>query len=819
MLVFFRGKPDRNDRGDNLPSLVIAMFVFALVFPGLLILLTRSQQLSTTSPDYDEGIQARAELAELFGSVDPIGSCASPEGGPEAAFRDTCFREQLTAGASLIRTPSLPASSPHPDAATCWLTVQENNKRQRKCLVLEGDHDELECDPTNTTCLRVLSEVTGEPVAVDKHGGGLLIIRSWDEEDADDCFQREYQDLTGVPLTDDVPDVPFLPYHECFVLAQNPDRIIYRDVEWSCVRWRHSYDADFDRDGDTDDLGEWAAYQWLGGCPDPADPPKPVAPSNPAVQTEPWPRDLSNWPAVADARLPRRATGEPVIQNLQLYYEHTLGDPITGVEIQVCVASSYADRLQGKPHCSVDRMRFNVADGDGGQPPVPLVPAVVPHPHVVANGLTVTENDSGGFSFPMKLLVPPSAPVIVTIAAPPGVTVTTPPPHTSPPTLTFTPDNWDIPQTVTVAGDDEPPGDRSDNIVTLTLTTASAGDSDYDSLNPLDIEVTIVDDDIPSLRTEPGSVTVAENSTNTFTVQLGAVSGEVVTVAVASADPAAVTILPASLIFPPGGGNTPQTVTVIGVDDADGNDETTNITLTASSADGGYNNLTASVSVTVADDDTPALTLTADSVTVNENGTGTVDVSLATQPTGSVTVTVASADPTAATVAPTSLTFSTTNWATPQTITVAGEDDADSSDETTAITLTGSNGGYDTVTETVTVTVTDDDLPLFTAAEAESYVEARDCLVQGMSHSASDHGSSTYANNYRNEADTWCSTHYLTNQGLSTLNPLIPLGQDDPNDLPAPSGTQGQNDLRDAIDALAVAAGLTQDQIDAAEGG
>ena len=85
----------------------------------------------------------------------------------------------------------------------------------------------------------------------------------------------------------------------------------------------------------------------------------------------------------------------------------------------------------------------------------------------------------------------------------------------------------------------------------------------------------------------------------------------------------------------------------------------------------------------------------------------------------------------------------------------------------------------------------------------------------GMSYSASSHGTYTYANNYRNEAD-WCSDGHLTNRGLSPLDPAIPLGRDDPNSLPSPDGSEGQQALRDALDALAVAAGLSQAQIDAA---
>ena len=99
-------------------------------------------------------------------------------------------------------------------------------------------------------------------------------------------------------------------------------------------------------------------------------------------------------------------------------------------------------------------------------------------------------------------------------------------------------------------------------------------------------------------------------------------------------------------------------------------------------------------------------------------------------------------------------------------------------DDTVSVVVLAANGGYDSVTRTVSVTATDDDIPPFTAAEAESYVEARDCLVHEM-RLVTTHGTISYENLYRTNYD-WCSDDHLTNRGLSALNPLIPLGQGNP---------------------------------------
>ena len=91
---------------------------------------------------------------------------------------------------------------------------------------------------------------------------------------------------------------------------------------------------------------------------------------------------------------------------------------------------------------------------------------------------------------------------------------------------------------------------------------------------------------------------------------------------------------------------------------------------------------------------------------------------LQTQPTTTVTVTVSSDDTDAATVSGPTLRFTTSNWDTEQTVTVRGVNDGDSDGEFVTITNTASGGEYAGVTETVTVTVDDDDKPGITFTPA-----------------------------------------------------------------------------------------------------
>ena len=123
--------------------------------------------------------------------------------------------------------------------------------------------------------------------------------------------------------------------------------------------------------------------------------------------------------------------------------------------------------------------------------------------------------------------------------------------------------------------------------------------------------------------------------------------------------------------------------------------------------------------ITITDDDTNTITkdivLSKSAVTVTEASgaanTAEYTVKLATQPTAVVTVAVSSGDTSAATVNTASLSFTTTNWNQPQTVTVTGvDDDLDNMpDRTATVSHSASGGDYDSVSKDLTVTVTDDE--------------------------------------------------------------------------------------------------------------
>ncbi|NOY90836.1 MAG: hypothetical protein GXP55_06450 [Deltaproteobacteria bacterium] len=252
----------------------------------------------------------------------------------------------------------------------------------------------------------------------------------------------------------------------------------------------------------------------------------------------------------------------------------------------------------------------------------------------------------------------------------------------SPDSLTFTMDNWNAPQTVTVTGVDDAVADGS-QVYQVVFGAATSTDTGYDAVDPDDAEVTNTDDDSAGITVAPvDGLSVSEaGTTDTFTVVLNSRPTADVSIGISSSDDTEGTALPASLTFTFDNWNAPQTVTVTGVDDAvqDGNQVFRIQTAAATSTDTGYDTVDAAdVEVTNTDNDSAGVTVTPTSglVTTEAGGTDTFTVVLNTRPTMDVTFAISSDDTSEGTVAPASLSFTVDNWNAPQTVTVTGVDDS-----------------------------------------------------------------------------------------------------------------------------------------------
>ncbi|CAN0512900.1 unnamed protein product, partial [Discosporangium mesarthrocarpum] len=168
----------------------------------------------------------------------------------------------------------------------------------------------------------------------------------------------------------------------------------------------------------------------------------------------------------------------------------------------------------------------------------------------------------------------------------------------------------------------------------------------------------------------------------------------------------------------------PQVVTVTGQDDdVDDGDQTTTVTIAIDqdNSDNAFDSVAdQTVSVTTVDDDGVGFTIVESGGSTSVSETGTTDtftVVLNSEPLGDVVLDVSSADTDEATASPTTLTFTTANWDTPQEVTVTGVDDvAVDGDQTTAITVAIDPAAtdddlYDAVaSQAVSATTTDDDI-------------------------------------------------------------------------------------------------------------
>jgi hypothetical protein len=314
-----------------------------------------------------------------------------------------------------------------------------------------------------------------------------------------------------------------------------------------------------------------------------------------------------------------------------------------------------------------------------------------------SSGLVSTE-PGGTASFTVRLSSQPAADVTIGLSSSDISEGTV-----SPASLVFTSSNWDTAQPVTVTGanDDVRDGDQNYSII---LAVSSSIDPNYDGIDPPDVTVINIDDDIPSFIINPlsGLMTTEAGGTASFTVKLRSQPAADVTIALSCSDVTEGEAIPSSLTFTTVNWSNTQTVTVTGVNDFvhDGDQLYTIVTAPASSGDPDYNGLNPSdVSLTNTDDDPVGITVSPTSglVTTEGGGTANFTVRLTSQPTSSVTIGLSSSDTTEGTVSPSSLTFTVGNWNSPQTVTVTGANDSvyDGDQLYTIVTASASSGDLD----------------------------------------------------------------------------------------------------------------------------
>ena len=342
---------------------------------------------------------------------------------------------------------------------------------------------------------------------------------------------------------------------------------------------------------------------------------------------------------------------------------------------------------------SIDAVTVTITENDAAA----VTPSAEAAVTLSASVLTIQEGSSGHYT--VVLDSQPTDDVTVTIGGASGdVSV-------QPASLTFTRANYATAQTVTVmAAEDEDA--TTDPAVTLTHSASGGG---YGSVSIGAVTVTITENDETAVRLSASGLTVEEGSSGNYTVVLDSPPTDEVTVTIGGAS-GDVSVQPASLTFTRANYATAQTVTVTAAEDEDAAPDAA-VTLTHSASGGGYGAVSIdAVTVTITEDDEAGVTLSASALTIQEGNSGHYTVVLDSQPTEEVTVTLGGVAGDVS-VQPASLTFTSANYATAQTVTVTAATDDDAVTEP-AVTLThnASGGEYGAVRiGTVTVTIREDD--------------------------------------------------------------------------------------------------------------
>ena len=230
--------------------------------------------------------------------------------------------------------------------------------------------------------------------------------------------------------------------------------------------------------------------------------------------------------------------------------------------------------------------------------------------------------------------------------------------------------------------------------------------------------LSLLDDDSRGVKVSAAAVQFDEGGNSSYTLVLNTLpEGSDVTVALSVSGDRDVTVSPARLTFTETNWNTAQTVTVSGAADDDGAADVASVTYRVSGSD--YDDFNVSIlptPVTVRDTDTRGVTVSETAVQLREGGQVTYTVVLDTRPVGTVTVrpSLAAGSDSDVSVSPSALSFTTSNWSTPKTVTVSARQDIDTDADNASITHAVSGGDYGEAGVTaraVSVMVTDDDIP------------------------------------------------------------------------------------------------------------
>eukprot|EP00698_Gefionella_okellyi_P021319 TRINITY_DN6883_c0_g1_i1.p1 TRINITY_DN6883_c0_g1~~TRINITY_DN6883_c0_g1_i1.p1 ORF type:complete len:2117 (-),score=358.05 TRINITY_DN6883_c0_g1_i1:2050-7605(-) len=275
--------------------------------------------------------------------------------------------------------------------------------------------------------------------------------------------------------------------------------------------------------------------------------------------------------------------------------------------------------------------------------------------------------------------------------------------------LTFTAAAWNISQAINITAPrnfivDDPP--TANSVVRLV---ASGSDSDYAALVQ-DVSVVVIDGDLDALlqtvatSPSPNTTTEAGQSSTLYVIAARQFAGTAFVYL--SSSIANVVVAPSTIALTAADYLQPKSVVLTATHDfIDTGVQSYTVNVTSS-----FNGVsrTQLISMTNINNDTATLVVSATHVVVNETGDAKpVSISLGSQPLATVLVVCGSLDTSHAVVAPTSLSFTPSNWYLPQTVWVSGVSDNNvlqvNTTTSIAVTAFSSDLKYTVLSSTVSV--------------------------------------------------------------------------------------------------------------------
>ena len=290
---------------------------------------------------------------------------------------------------------------------------------------------------------------------------------------------------------------------------------------------------------------------------------------------------------------------------------------------------------------------------------------------------SLTENNPATETITVRLSTEPSTNVVIDVTNGDATEV-----NPNVVSLTFTPSNWNVSQTIVLTSVDDFETDGTQTS-TLIFEVNPASSAVFTSLASQTRFVATLDDDSAGLvfTNVQGILTEANAATASFTVALQSIPSGTVTVNLSLSEATEAALVSTTLVFDAFNWNVSQTVILNSMDDSllDGT-QTTTITLAiAPGAPALFAALSSSqVSVTTQDNETAGFYVGTISGTLAENNptTRAISVRLTVEPTTDVIIDLVNSDATEVSPSVTSLTFTSATWNVTQTISLSAVDDS-----------------------------------------------------------------------------------------------------------------------------------------------